>query len=436
MYRYRRQIRLLTALLVLAGAAYGGLKVWMHVNVQKAMEELSVAAAGRAEIRYQGIDTDLGGSVTVRGLEVVPAEAPVPLHIESARLSGPSLKFFLLGQKRSDAPPRRMFLDIDGIRVDLDPALFTGLQESLGASNAAVGSGCGAGDELNPQLLRDMGFEQLRVNVAFSYEYDEPSRRFDGQLDFDIEQMERMQASMSLGDVAPDAMAGGMSGLPTLAGMALSMRVEPAFGRKYLETCAARANISVDDFRQQLVADTRALMARAGLQLGAGLSNALAEFHRDWGEFSVSAQPPAPLNPMALMFSPPGDWQRALGLRASLNQRPITDLSFELRPPDADELAILLGEETAPSGPRVKPPRYRRVFRTVTVGNLSHHVGAEVILHMGEGQPERHGLLVEVSGEELRVQQRLHGGKMTAHVPLREIVSAEVQFVEKIPDKR
>lgn len=433
MYRYRRQIRLLLLLLFVAAAAYGGIKGWMYLNAKRAMEELSVATAGRAEIRYQGIETDLTGSVAIRDVELQVAGAPSPLRVASVRVSGPPLTFFLLGQKKDDPPPPRMFVDVEGLEIDLDQALFDSLQQQLGAA-AARGQGCGAGEDLDPALLRELGFERLRLNAGMAYQYDQARRAFDGRLDVDVAQIERVHASIALADVAPDALQGEMAGIPSLAGMAVEVRVEPEFGRRYLAACAKRRNQTLEAYRARLVNETLAEMARAGLHLGPGLIAALTDFHRDWGEFRISAEPAEPVNPMSLMFRPPEDWQKALGIRARLNRREIADLSFELRPPDPGEMAALLGQEVETSAPRVKRPQYRYVYRPVAVSTLGDHLGVEARLHLRDGQPMRSGILTAFADGEVRVEQRLHGGKITAHVPLSDIVRAEVQQVERIPE--
>lgn len=435
MYRYRRQIRLLLLLLIVLAGAYGGIKAWLYLNVQRAIEEVSVKSAGRVEIRYQAIDTALAGSVTLHGMELHVAGAPVPLRIRSARLSGPPLSFFLLGQKQDDPPPPRMQLDIEDLRIDLNAALFDSVKLHLGNEGRATGRGCGAGDELDPEILRELGFEHLEVDARMAYDYDSARRSLDGSVDFDVARIERLHATVGLDNVAPDAFRGGAPSLPSLADMAVEVRVEPAFGRKYLNACAERQQQTPEAYRDRLVRETLAELARGGLQLGPGLRAALEEFHRDWGEFQIGIAPPQPLNPLALMFNPPADWQETLGLRVELNQRPIADLSFELRPSNAEELAAMLGQDV-PSTPRIKAPRFHYVYRTVAVAALGDHLGAEAKLHLRDGQPMRSGTLVAVTGGEVRVEQRLHGGKITAHVQVSDIVKAEVQQVERLPEAR
>jgi len=438
-YYYRRQIRLVVGLLLLVGAVYGVIKGWMYHNVRQVIEELSVQAAGRAEIAYEGIDTGLQGVVSVRGITVTPRGADQALRIERVRLSGPPLSYFLWGRgSDKQAPPDHLNLNLDGISINLDPKLFAALRQDLPTpvEQAEAANGCGPGESLDPELLHELGFRQLLMDMSFRYGYDRRQQRLDADMDMSIHHLERIQASLALADVSlEDMQKGNMASIPSLAGLQLVTNVEPDFGRRYMAACAKRQGLEPDAYREQLVNRTLANLQQAGLHLGIGLTQALRDYHQQWGELSISAEPAKPVGLMALMFSPPQNWQRLLGIRVSLNQRKITDLSFTMHPPDPAEMAVLLGKEPPPQAPRKPRIRYRYVYKPAPVARLNELLGAEVRLHLRD-QPLRSGILVAVEGGEARVEQRLHGGKMTAHVPLDEIVRVEVQAVEKIAPAR
>lgn len=432
-YQYRRQIRLIIGIALLAGLVYGGLKGWMHYKVARAMDDLSVAAAGQADIAYGAIDTELNGTAWVRGITVQPQGAPVPVHIEAARLSGPNLKYFLFGQSKDDAPPPHLRVDIVGAEIALDPALIAALEQDLPSGSAG---GCAPGAGSDPAMLRELGLKRLAMDASLAYDYDANDRRLKARMDMEVHQIERISAAIDLADVAPEALAGGgnVGSLPTLAGMTVDVRVEPDFGRRYLAACAAKQGQDVDSYRDALVSQTVARLSQAGLQLGAGLRQAVATYHKDWGDLHIALQPPKPLNPMMLLFGQVSDWQPVLGARVSINRVPVPDLSFELRPANSDELATMLGE-TPPPRPTKAPPRYHYVYRDAPVASLSRHVGAQVRLHLTGDQPVRDGILVGVQGGEARVEQRLYGGKITAHVSLGEIRRVEVREVEQVPSR-
>jgi hypothetical protein len=428
----RRKLNVLFMLLIAAVAVYGVIKGWMYYNAQQAMEELSVATAGRAEITYDGIDTELRGAVTVRGLNLLVSGAPQPLRVDAVRVSGPDLPYFLWGKDGQQAPPDRMRVDVQGIRIDLDDELFDALQEGMPIAGDGGQRGCGPADELDPALLRELGFSELLMDATLSYVYDPGSERLDADMQFSVDQMQKLQASVSLTGVPADAMQGGMATIPSLAGMDVRVRIEPEFARRYVGACAAQRDQSLDDYREALINQTLADLSRAGMQLGAGLTQAVRDFHQTWGEFQVSANPEQPVNLMGLLFSSPDNWQQQLGIEVALNQRPLMDLSFKFRPPDAEELAVMLGQEPPPSAPRKPQPRYHYVYKPTPLSALDGHIGNEVRLYLRDDQPMRAGILVGIAGGELRVEQRLHGGKITAHVAIDDVARAETRHVEQI----
>jgi hypothetical protein len=283
-------------------------------------------------------------------------------------------------------------------------------------------------------VLRELGFSQLLMDATVSYDYDAASERLDAEMEFSVHQVEKVEASVSLSDVPPDAMQGGTATIPGLAAMDVRVRIEPEFARRYLSACAARRDQTAETYRDSLVAETLTVLSRAGMQLGPGLSRAVREFHDSWGEFHISARPAKPVNLMGLMFTAPDSWQEQLGVQVALNKRQVLDLSFEFRPPDADELAVMLGKQPpADTTPRKPQPRYHYVYKTTPLGALDQHIGNEVRLYLRDDQPMRSGTLVAITGGELRVEQRLHGGKITAHVSLDDVVRAETRSVEQLP---
>lgn len=241
MYRYRHQIRALLGLLLLLAVAYGVIKAWMYLNTKKALEEVSVASGGQVELSYDAIDSSImEPSVTVRGITVATTQAPVPLRVDAVRLSGPPLTFFLLGQKQNEPPPERMHADMSGFTLQLDPELFESLQAELGGGGDS--KACAPSSDLDPELLREIGFEQLVIDATMRYGYDDREQRFDGDIDLVVHDVERIQAEITLEGLPADAFQGHVSSIPTLAGMRTELTVEPKFGEITTRAWTASVN--------------------------------------------------------------------------------------------------------------------------------------------------------------------------------------------------
>lgn len=433
-YYYRRRMKFAFGLLIFIGLVYLGIKGVMYYNASRAMSEIQDKATGHAEISYDGIETALSGVVRIRDLAILPEGASEPIKIDSARVSGPKLPFFLWGGQGKQKPPPQLRLDLEGIHIALDESLFDSMRNKAMHETQPMGDGCGANEGANPALLRELGLDALSMDATLSYHYDDKARQLALLVELDVHQVERITAGLDLGDVDPEALTGkgGLNSLPSLAGLRLDLRVEPEFGDKYLAACAKRRGQDVEVYRKASAADTLAGLSRSGLQLGPGLSWVVEAYHQQWGDLHISAEPPTPLNLMAMLFAPPENWQRQLGVRVALNRMEVQDLRFELRPPDSDELAVMLGAEP-PVKARPPQDRYRYAYHDASVATLSAHIGAEVRLYLRNEQPLREGTLQGIVANEARVEQRVHGGKVTAHVPLGDIVRLEVRRIEKIP---
>ncbi|NIP73509.1 MAG: hypothetical protein GWO16_10985, partial [Gammaproteobacteria bacterium] len=59
---------ILIAIILLAGAAYGGLKAYVYFQVKGQVERLSRAASPFAGLSYDGISSSLDGTIVVEGV--------------------------------------------------------------------------------------------------------------------------------------------------------------------------------------------------------------------------------------------------------------------------------------------------------------------------------------------------------------------------------
>ena len=139
-----------------------------------------------------------------------------------------------------------------------------------------------------------------------------------------------------------------------------------------------------------------------------------------------------------MMFLPPDQLMDTLDLQMRLNGDPITDTSITLVHSQGAGLAGLFGGQQSGGGDQAKKrPRriiVRRSYEGVPVRDIDDYVGHQVQLKP-QGQPMREGLLSSVNDGEVEVQQALHGGKYSVHVPRSEIESLKVLVREEIPPK-
>jgi hypothetical protein len=307
-------------------------------------------------------------------------------------------------------------------------------QQAQAAGRASADTCDGSFNNLDPQLLRDLGFEELRLDAHMDYRFDVPAETLHASVGFELHDIESVQMSVELDGVVPEDVAQQRVGAPALARAEMSVDVSRNFGDRYMKLCAQRAGSSVEAFRSRLLERTNEELAASGVTLGAGLQQAMADLYRDWGELRLTVRPAEPLGPAHMFRLTPENLVEILGLNLRVNDRPVIDLSF-----DFDMQALMRqaqiqmegGEASDQTRPEL-PPRVRitRHYQRVPLATLPQHVGNAVKIKP-RGQPLRSGDLVSIDSREAQIRQRAHGGSFTSHVPLAEIESVEVLVVER-----
>ena len=71
-------------------------------------------------------------------------------------------------------------------------------------------------------------------------------------------------------------------------------------------------------------------------------------------------------------------------------------------------------------------PKIQLRYQTTAVNELARYMGRDVRLYTTTTDVVREGELMSIQDDEITVQQRVHHGKMSVHVPLADIKQAEV----------
>jgi len=440
------RLKLRVPLFVLIGIAivYGAAKGAMYLRVKSTMDDLVQQASAQAEITYQGIGTDLiNGAASVEGIEVRPLQFEQSVFIEQVRFASDDRWALLTGadwQSRQQPPPAQMSLSLIGIRLPLDAAMLETLQQQADAQAALSGQpplhACDGGMNLDPQLLSELGFEELTVDVDLDYRFNELAERLTANMAFDVHNMQSVQMSVEFDGLIPQDLHSGDAARAGLADIDMRITVPRSFGDRYMKQCAKRKQQTVDSYREALLQRMFADLQQVGVTLGTGLQQAMSDYYRDWGEMRVRVHPDKPLGMLQMMSVTPDRLIDMLGVSLFINQAPVADLDFSF---DMQQLARLQSDP-APQGeydPLAAPPLPKRVriirrYETVPLGLLDQQIG-EAVKIQPFGQPLREGTLVAIRDGEAVVEQRTHGGSVTSYVRLDDIESLQVQRVEQKP---
>jgi hypothetical protein len=409
--------------------AYAALKGVLYYQVKSELDRLTSQVAPVARLTYDGIASSLRGSVAVTGVTLTPAGAPAGIRIERVELrgDGPDFLLELLGGFDRQRPPQRLWLAVSRMGIPLGsdylPAWGPAVTTSLDL--------CSLGGLLGQTEIERLGFRQRRADARLRYDHDRSSGELTLGLEFALDGLAGLSLEMVLGNLHGP----GVASLPTLGRFSLHYRIDPDYMRRAVEYCAGQAGLQPAVFVDGLFSrGTDYFASNLGFIPGADLQAALRRLVSRPGELLITAVPDSRFDPARLQRYTAAELVRLLGIKLSVNDQPVTDLSFRLAQGDA-ELSPLFGdriprttavpgEGAAPSAAAPKTPRARYI--ATPLAQLPHYLGREARIFGADRAEPQQGIMMALRDQQLELEQRMHGGKMTLYIPLGKIRRAEV----------
>jgi len=411
------------------------LKGAMYLRVKLAMDDLVAQSAGRFEITYDSIATELKGAATVAGIRIRPAGFEQNITVEQVRVATDDPWVFVAPDTwvggEGEALPERLQINAFTVRIPLEQAV----QDTLLQQSPLAQFGSEGCDSLNidPVQLRGMGFEALTLDLALDYRFDAADKELELGLEFDLHQIESVSLAMRLSGFQPGNLNPDQLARLRFAMADLRVRMEPAFGERLVAHCAAQEGVPPQQYQQQLMRSLRKNLAQSGITLGPELQAAIEGFYREWGDIRIYLKPEEPLGMLQMAGLTPERLEQALGISLFFNDSLVQDLEvdIDLNARRGGPFASSEGHEkqSSPLTPRV---RILREFHRIDPVALPGHIG-RVVRIQPEGQPVREGVLTTIVDGEAQVRRRTRGGTVTSHVPLHSIVSVEVEEVRRVP---
>lgn len=443
-------IHLLAGILVGAGAVAGATKGYVHYQVKSRVDHLVANAGIVADIRYEGLDTDLSGSATLHGLSILPHRFPDHFRIDAVTLSGPDLSFLLNGfadvRERGELPERAA-IAIRGWHMRTDSALIGAMQRTTQKLAELLGvesDSCSLGQVFGTKDFAALGYDEFLVDMQMGYRFADSFPGIEVDWSFRVGE-EHGSFQLAMMDVSRRVQP-GQTTLPRLREMRMTYRMDPTLTEKAIAYCSEQREIDRETYIAQLGAEPDALyQAYLGFVPGPGLRAAFQELLHNPGELQLTARPLDPVDLTTLSLYQPAQLPELFGLTATANGNPIEDLSFGFLDLAAvldkslvqelendhfwSDLGLFPPDSQAPAAtpaarlPTAQPAKYR----PVEPNDLAQHVGREVRI-VGTGGRKRNGLLKSVERGIATVEERRYGGVLTTTIALGEVVNADAFY--------
>jgi hypothetical protein len=421
---------LLLALVLLPFLAFAALKLYVHLSVRAALDELIAVAAPYASIRYQGVGTSLGGRIDIDGVQLSPYGFADRIRAKGIEIRTPGLGFLLFGVRdlKAGEYPRKLGLALHGLTLDLNGPLAEAFERHA-ATRASAGAGhgkphCGGLRYFGPREYRELGYDRLVSDVSIDYEYEAASERVFVQMEWSVRDLASLRTQFYLGGNPSSLKA--LLQPPWRVTELRAVYEDLSYVSRVKQYCANASEISVDDYiRAEVGQGDAGYLHSWGFVPGPGLRAAYRQFLEQPFELRVQANPLAAVDPAALKRLSPHEVLTQLNLMMSVNGNLVTDLSYLLEAADSPTHAassVRSGATRPPAGGKEKGG-----YRAVRKNELSRYLGRQVRMHASGGVLHE-GVLLEVKGGLTRVQRQYASGVVILTVPLIKVERAEVQF--------
>ena len=434
----RKLVNIAIVILLIVVLLGGGAAGYLWYSTKQQVDQIVALAKPFAEISYGGITVSPTGSVGVSRLRIMPNLVNDSITIGAIRLNAPNFVALLhtRWQLSRNKLPEALSLTLQ----DVEPPLEGGILAASSVQDARSSPldhlealGCGPINVLGGAEWREMGYDRFVGNIEIGYRVDPKSNMLNLRTDSVTRDWATLNLDIGLALIKPpeSLMELATSFTPKLAKLNFVLR-DDGFNQRRNNYCAAKAGKTIPEFLADHVRLVFERLRANGIVLGPGLIAAYQRYLNEGGALTLTATPPAPINPAELNEYAPADVIKLLGLKLKVNETAVSDLTVDW---DAAKVAKALGMEPEPE-PETEasagvvlqtPVVIQKTYHPTPLGELDRHVGKIAKLRTTTGAQYR-GQLDAIAEGIVRITVRKSGGSVTLSLRVGEITSAEVYY--------
>jgi hypothetical protein len=428
------------AILVLAVTGAWG---YLWYSTKQQVDEMVTLAKPFADISYGGIDISPTGAISINRLQIILNAINDVVSIGAIRLQAPNILALLniRHQLSNGQLPEALSISLQNLALSLEGGLLGANQTVLaqqGSLENLDALGCGAILAFGSTEWQEMGYKNLTSDLTLSYRIDRAHNLLSLQMASRSQEWASIEGELEFATTVPlSSIMELVTGLTAkVAKLNLAVH-DSGFNQRRNTYCAAKAGKAVDAY----IADHARLVAEKlrahGINLGPGLLDAYRDYLSPGGRLTLAASPPSPIDPSEFRFYKADDIVKLAGLKATINDKPVNDLSLSW---DSAKLAQTLAIKTqapvepekitvAPSiGPTPEMTvSVKKTFHPIATSELSKHVG-KIIKIKTTTNSQYNGKLEGVNEGYINITIRKPNGSATLSLRLNELTQAEVLY--------
>ena len=407
--RTRSRIILLILIPVLA---YGAARVVVWYTVKEAVDHVRESLAPVASLRYAKIMSPVLGRFGVAGVRVRPHLLDDDISIGSAlvNIDDPLDKLSFLRTARSRQFPTSLDMSFNHVRIPLSKEVVAWLDKRMTTPPASVDgvpAACRAGARATASDMKKMGYDELVGDVLVHYTYERRSGEIVGYVRLALQDMldATVEATIPASEVVFNV--GQLKGMPKFSKLSITLS-DPSWTSRFNDYCAKAMGITVPEYIQRRITDTRQAFESANFAPSDALMKGLERFAAGKSRLTVTLDPRDPialsqLNPMR----GPDYLIDTLGLGVQFDGQTVNDLG-------AIKTAEKTESESAPQQPQ------EETFKPTSIEELPQYLKMRVRVLMTDGNTRR-GYLDSIDGEKIVLTRQLVGGSATFDVALKDV---------------
>ncbi len=421
-------------LLILVGAGYLSAKAYVYFQTKSKVDDAIRQASLFADITYDGISSDLQkGSVSINQVSISPRTVHDVIQVRELKMQGDGPMFlFSDTSKMAQQMPEFLEVSMKGLRVSLDGELYSSLGAMAAAQakaqNIKLPGSCEFGSSLSPDDLKALGYDAVYANASFTINNDKIASKTKVSVDMDVEDMADVSMTMTMrGSSSPMMMAMA----PSVDEIRLVYSVDQEYMKGVKKYCSNLLKVSEEQYVESIVnASDEDYQRFYGFIPGEGIRQSIRSFLLMPGEVDVRMRPSPDINPATIKQYQPQDIVSLLGVNLYVNGEPVQDLNFTVD----EQYSSLFGnkahaeEESAADQRKKIQASYE--FQETALSQLPQYIGAQVIVTTRDGK-ERQGALVSINKQTAQIEQRIHSGKFSVHVPVDQISKLQVHRLKQ-----